>query len=233
MSLQKLGRQLKREIKTNPKKAVALGILFLVAAYFWAPLILKSKGPESTAPMVANAAPASPAATGAINTTNKPAPQYRWQDLDREMNRDPRMDCTSQDIVERLARNPFVGRTITIAAAETKPETKSEDDEDRGPVVVTPEDAGLTLSGTVLGTRRTALISGKVYAEGREVETQDGIVFVVRAVESRRVVLEREGQKFELEMSRKRGAEPATEKTDAKPHNLEAVIDSLLKQNDE
>jgi hypothetical protein len=206
VSLQKIGRQLRREFKTNPKKAVALGVLFLVAAYFWAPLLMKSKGPETaTKPATTTAQTAPTAGAVAETPTKTTTSQYRWQDLDREMNRDPRMNRTLDDLVERLGRNPFAAQAVAVAVVETKPEAVVE--EPRTPAIVTPADAGLSLSGTVLGNRRTALISGKVYEEGREVESKDGLVFRVKVIQSRRIVLERAGQQFELVMARGRSLE--------------------------
>jgi type II secretory pathway component PulC len=81
---------------------------------------------------------------------------------------------------------------------------------------VTPADAGLSLLGTVIGPRRTALISGKVYQVGREVESKDGYVFLVKDIQSRRIVLERDGQQFELEMARSRSADSTNDATNSK-----------------
>ena len=39
MNLNKLARQLRREAMANPKKAAVLGLLLLVALYFWGPLV--------------------------------------------------------------------------------------------------------------------------------------------------------------------------------------------------
>ena len=39
VKLDKLTKQLRRDIAANPKKAAALGLMVLVALYFWGPLV--------------------------------------------------------------------------------------------------------------------------------------------------------------------------------------------------
>jgi hypothetical protein len=39
MSAQRIARQLRREIKANPKRAALLGGLVAIGIYFWAPLV--------------------------------------------------------------------------------------------------------------------------------------------------------------------------------------------------
>src|SRR6266576_3193818 len=41
VNLEKLAKQLRRDLAANPKKAAALGLMVLVALYFWGPLAWK------------------------------------------------------------------------------------------------------------------------------------------------------------------------------------------------
>ncbi|MBW8884592.1 MAG: hypothetical protein JF612_07410, partial [Planctomycetia bacterium] len=41
VNLEKLAKQLRRDTAANPKKAAALGLMILVALYFWGPLAWK------------------------------------------------------------------------------------------------------------------------------------------------------------------------------------------------
>jgi len=67
---------------------------------------------------------------------------------------------------------------------------------------VTPESMGLILSGTIVGSnRRVALINGKPYRQDQPVTlVKDGkeIEFVIEEIDSRRVVLRRNDERFEL-----------------------------------
>ena len=40
MSLERFAKRLRREVIANPKKAAILGIMLLVAIYFWTPLVM-------------------------------------------------------------------------------------------------------------------------------------------------------------------------------------------------
>ncbi|MBI3839452.1 MAG: hypothetical protein HY288_16150, partial [Planctomycetia bacterium] len=54
-----LAKKLQREIKANPAKAGGLGVLLLVAGYFWAPLVKGFIAPAETAPAATATAPTS------------------------------------------------------------------------------------------------------------------------------------------------------------------------------
>ena len=67
---------------------------------------------------------------------------------------------------------------------------------------MTPEAAGLVLSSTIVGPRRSlASINGKIYTSGDEVEAENGIEFYLRRVESRRIILERGDRQYVLAIS--------------------------------
>ena len=200
MNVQRLARQLRREATANPKKAVILGVLVLLAAYYWIPMATGRFGDRSPTPPTA-----SPRATGptpavelgggggtAKETGSGPeSPTWRWDELASWREADPR---TSPVPEWPAGRDPF-RRAGEDAVTEDEPPP---------PVAaaITPPSLGLTLSGTIVSPeRRAAVIGGRVYAEGSRLElvNRDGpIVFVLSEVGPRHVVLEREGTHFEL-----------------------------------
>lgn len=185
----KLLKQLKREASRSPKKAAILGLLILVACYAWAPLALKwLKTDKAQIPAVMEVAAISPPPPEAPSTGD----QQRWQDVADLLDTDARMRPA------RLAadRNPFV----PLAILNTQPEL------DRPPaplVEATPAELGMVLVSTVVGQkRRTAMINGRAYSEGREVTAEDGTVFVLSEIGPRRIVLRRGDRDFELAIVR-------------------------------
>ena len=205
MSQSKFIKRLRRETIANPKKALFLGLLTLAAIYFWAPLMggwfTEDDSPSTTA--VADPAAGSPAAApGRPKTTPKEqkeeeaeVPRHHWGELARWMDNDPR---TSAAILPAEQRDPFVTPRTQIAKdqAPQKPKTANPH--------LTPKSLGMELSSTIVGPRRRlARISGKTYKLGQTVTMdKDGqqITFTLVEVHPRRVVLEREGMKFELKI---------------------------------
>ena len=220
MKYRKLAKQLRREFVANPKKGALLGLLGVVALWFWAPMVWGWIAPEEPVAEVTPVASATPATTesGPAAATNKTAaePNYDWQKLAQWIDNDPRMsptelrhggtfskiwrwwplsDSTSQQ------RDPF--RIPQALAARAQSETETEqDDEPEIAVDVTPESLGLSLSGTLVGRdRAVARIGGRTYRTGNSIAlTKNGqqIVFELVEVHPRRVVLQRNGSQFEL-----------------------------------
>jgi hypothetical protein len=199
-----VAKRLEREIKANPAKAGGLGVLLLVACYFWAPLVMgffQSDGGEVVQPA---ATPPSPAATTSTlvpagQTMPTETPTYEWRKYSKAIEEDARMNTGSQ-LSE--GNDPFDGPPII---APPKPEPPVE----TPPVVmqpVTPADVGLELTTTLLGARRKiAEIGGKSYTVGDRIETeQDGAnaSFTIVEIYPRRVVLESNGERYELRIPR-------------------------------
>lgn len=208
MSLNKLTRRLRREIRSSPKKAAALGLLLLVAVYYWVPLLkgtianedqavaTAAELPEPGFPSVAIARPGPQLEA----TAAAAAPSYGWEDLVR-WSREDAATRPAETLIQR--RDPFQPVRTEIAEVDSAPKEEA-------PVqpLVTPEKLGMKLSGTVVGKgRKVAVIDGKAYAEGRSVQLfQDGRVidFKLTEVHPERIVLEQLGERFELEI--KKGA---------------------------
>lgn len=217
MNLNKLCRLLRREVTSNPKKATVLGLLIVVALYFWAPVVRgwiagdeppdRPFGGASSSPTDGGSGPVQTAGLGTIGlaeapqarpiTPAKARPQtHPWQQTVQWMKQDP-ATAPVADLPQR--RDPF--RAAKLVVAEMNAEQHKQEPE---PVEtpVTPQSLGLILSSTVVGPRRrVALINGKSYEEGRTIESaSDGhrVEFKLAEVHSRCVVLERMGERFEL-----------------------------------
>ena len=197
MNLSKLTRQLRREATKNPKKAAFLGLIFVVALWFWSPLLLGWIGKkESSAVAVPHAGQPDIAPTVALGTDSTapgaatPA-HHSWSQLARWMNDDR---LTLAVGLTDHGRDPFVASGPQRDEAISDPDEEISED-------ITPKDLGLILSGTIIGPRRrVALINGKPYRKGDVILVKDGkkIEFVIEEIDSRRVVLRRNGKRFEL-----------------------------------
>lgn len=205
--------KLRREIKANPKKAAILGLLLVVAIWFWIPIMGKwfsNSEADMTAPAAAraagkpatpgpttnNAAAMSPATVATTAPTQIAAPSSKhkpirpWQQLAAWIEHDPRMKAATE-----LAggRDPFVIRPT--ATAQTKPiETPSE------PPEISPAAAGLVLTSTIVGDgHKLALISNEAYREGATVSAVQGEEqFRIVEIRPREVVLSRKGKLYIL-----------------------------------
>jgi hypothetical protein len=214
VNAKKLGRQLKRELVANPKRAGLLGLLVLVAAYFWLPLVwgwIPKDEPDTvataTAPPNSIAAMAPPPLVGDGGQTEQQQegewkPTYTWKELTNWMDNDP---LTLPASLLPQQRDPF-----SAPRAEVAKTTEEEDKEARiADHSVTPKSLGMVLSSTIVGPKwRVAQIDGKTYEQGQNITmTKDGreISFKVTRVYPRSVMLERRKQQFELTIS------PATE----------------------
>lgn len=214
MNLSNLGKRLKREAAANPKKAAILGIVVLVALYFWAPLTwkwLRKAFSSDTTDVATDSAPIGaiagtpPAASSATEATVKPAAaiaspgvnQPSWEQIAAWMEKDPR---TKVGPLLQNVRNPF---------AASPDEMKDEQAEEAvvakaRAAAITPDAAGLTLTGTVIGpNRRVVFINGKSYKEGETVVVDKPafggpIAFTVIDVQPYKVVLQLGDNRYEL-----------------------------------
>ncbi len=201
MSLARVQQQLMRDIKRSPMKASVLALLCIVALYFWAPLVVGWFGSEkpkktnvATAPTAAVAQPTQPDAAAPVLPA--PGAVFAWQSLVEGIKHDPRMQSAT---LAELRTRPF-------GLVQTQKPT--EPDETSPTWAGTPKtqrdmsQLGLKLSSTMLGRRRVAVINGRPYAEGSQVEAGDDLVLTVARVTERSVLLEHEGKRFELTIVR-------------------------------
>jgi len=157
VNLVKLGRQLKRDLTRNPKKAGVLALLLIVAVYFWAPLLIGWASDET--PVAAQdagsvAAAATPAGDALEPTSPEAVPS--WDVLASHMAED-RMASAAEWVAER--RVPFLPSGYQLALAQ------QEQAEHQQPT--TPEELGWKLTGVLISRRsRLAQINGVSIALG-------------------------------------------------------------------
>jgi hypothetical protein len=189
----------------NPKKAAILGLLAVVAMYFWVPLVWGWIGPKEAAGMPAPnpASVNSPSHNPEAKATGAtPAATYTWEQLVEWRRNDPLAEVT-KTLASR--RDPF--HPVRPKAAAAEKEKEKEKAQEALQTLLTPEALGLRLSSTMVGPeRRVALINGAAYLEGQSVRcVKDGLetTFEVAEVHPRKIVLEREGHRFELVIRQK------------------------------
>ncbi len=190
----------------NPKKAAILGLLGVVALYFWAPLMSSwfstdaklSVGMVSgkpPVPVLGSAAPeTSSVAVPALVNTAKGTP-YSWQQLSAWMESDPR---TKPADPLKVACDPFQTSKFfetLVHKIDLKPIEQE----------ISPRAANLVLSSTIVGSSSpVARINGKNYRlqESIQIRTKDGrrLAFILTEIQARSVVLERLGKQYELQM---------------------------------
>ncbi|MFW5693435.1 MAG: hypothetical protein ACOCWL_04395 [Thermoguttaceae bacterium] len=237
---------MRREIAAHPAKAAVLGVLCVVALWFWAPLLWGWFAPGGEAPAMVEAPPAAvpqlpgfPAAVAAPAKTSPPAPaDYPWQQVVQWMEQDPRTQPVEPlpggnepaaaslaawlpwSREESAGRDPFFPPELTEAAGveeEVEPST---------PPVVRPEDMGASVSAVVVGPDGgTAILNGRAYRKGEQVTFEkDGraYVFTLAEIHHGGVVLMRDGMRHVLPMPRSSDApKPSRGETELPvPHSL-------------
>ena len=166
-----------------------LGVLLLVAAWFWAPLVygwVAGKKPNASPPAVTTTSPAAATSTATPTTaaaTTQPAvtPPADWRTVSQWIDNDPRMHTATAT----PARDPLVPVVSNEVKEEEKPEVAEIVD-------VKPDVAGLVLSSTLVGTKRSvAQISGKTYRTGEQVsggKEDQKLIFTLSRIGPRFVV---------------------------------------------
>ena len=210
MKLDKLSKKLSRDLAANPKKAAILGLMVLVALYFWMPLLtawLPGGGSTSTA-QAANVILTDDPEEGS-GTARKPKETLKWEKVRQCVDSDPWMAAANYD---PQWRNPFAlpvpppveesteaaAEAAAAAAALSVPAAE-----------VDPTDAGLSVASVAVGPRvRAVTIGGEVYRENDLVEAtaQDGetLEFRIVSIAPTEVQFERNGKVYRLQLSRPR-----------------------------
>ncbi len=206
MSTNKLIRRARRELTANPKKTAVLGLLAAVALFFWAPLVwgwiapAKPPAPGDTA-SAGNPPPGmtTSVATQQTPSQTEPVPTHTWQQIVHWRKQDPRMTPVT-DVGSR--RDPFQMGKSKLAEAEAEIAKQRAQQQAAATPVLSPEDLGLKVSGTIVGSRRSvAMINGRAYSQGDTIElTKNGQAFLLTLVEVRpsRIVLHCKDQQMEL-----------------------------------
>lgn len=179
MNTEGFGARLKAELCRNKAKSAALGVMCLVAVYFWAPLVAKSLGkkePDAAATAVAESVDAT-SASPAVTTTNASpaeAEQLDWRTAIARSRDEPLMAAVNNF---SLTRNPFANLSIPDVVEALEDDEEIEEGKAKPPVALkrlTFDELGLVLNGTMVGTRRKmATVNGNSYQEGDEITITD------------------------------------------------------------
>jgi hypothetical protein len=177
VNLEKLAKQLRRDAAANPKKAAVLGLMVVVALYFWGPLTWKwitaggSKRSTklTTAALILKDDPPEPTQSG----RQRGGARFRWESARQLIRQDPLMASATFDLA-------WVDPFGTPAGAETT-ETMTDSPQDETTTATSiatadPSDFGIVLGGVMIGPRtRVATINGEACHEGDVIEVHDKI----------------------------------------------------------
>lgn len=212
VSLNTLTSQLRRDLAANPKKAAALGLMVVVALYFWGPLVWKfaqAGGPKQNkkanmAALILTDDPVEPAQQGKGPARSR----FRWEKVRQLIHQDPHMQSASFDVAWF---DPFGKPATSAAQLEPAAETPPEDPVAAAAAAIDPASAGIVLGGIMIGPRsRMAIINGETCREGALIaltDKRDKTVtyeFRVHKINRHSVQLEVAGRIFTLEMSQPR-----------------------------
>lgn len=195
----KLVRKLKREITASPKKAGALGLMVVVAGWFWWPLLKDWFGPAASPATPAPAVAATSAPPPVTGSTVVPTPEIAkatklgWREIAARIDADPLMrpSFNAEEVDDPFrAPPPPAPVEATVPQLVEKP-------------VITPQAAGLSLTSTMVGTRRSlARVLGKSYGIGDRIiavsKDLGELEYEVVGIEPRKIVLERDHKRFDL-----------------------------------
>jgi hypothetical protein len=211
VNLEKLTKQFRRDMAANPKKAAVLGLMVLVALYFWGPLVWKqfassgSKRNEKAnmASLILTDDPAEPSQQSKGRSGGK----FRWEKIRQLIRQDEKMISAAYDVswidpfgkpaakveTEPVVESPMQD-TASIAAAEAL-------------ATIEPNALGITLGGVMVGRRsRLATINGEACREGDVIAVADKVEksasheFRVSKITRQGVQLESGGRIFTLEL---------------------------------
>ena len=180
-----------------------LGVLLIVAIWFWAPLVSKwmGKGTDDVPPAPTTSEEANSttsnnsvaATTSSETTTPTKTAAPKWQQILKWMRNDPHMQPKSS---ESAAHDPFFPSASRMVAHEEKPVGPPPTPE------LTPQQAGIVVQSTAIGPRtKTALINGRPYHEQQNVTAPNGHDrFLLVEIRPNGIVLDRDGNRFELKI---------------------------------
>lgn len=202
MNLEKLARKLKRDLAANPKRAALLGVMLVVAGYFWAPLVSKWLGKSARQ----NSRPEELAILGddlPIEERTKTKGQPRWDKILAWMEADPRMASRPSAADVHPFGRPGPGKEDADKQPVEEPVVPAPP-----PVAVdvTPQSVGAVLNGVLVGIRqKQATINGETYRIGENIvfaskEGNGKLEFQLLQVHKDGVVLSRGRKIYEIQL---------------------------------
>jgi hypothetical protein len=211
VNLEKLTKQLRRDMAANPKKAAALGLMVLVALYFWGPLVWKAFSDSGSkrnnkANMTALILTDDPDES-AHQSKGPSGGKFRWEKIRQLIRQDERMASATFDV---SWIDPF-GKPAAKVEPEAVVETPLVETEASAVAAalakIEPSDLGITLGGVMVGPRsRLATINGETCREGDVIAVADKVEksasheFRVLKITRQGVQLESSGRIFTLEL---------------------------------
>jgi hypothetical protein len=206
VKLDKVAKQLRRDLLANPKKAAALGLMLLVAAYFWAPLAWRwlsppgkktAKGTDTNLILTDDPVEPNAKAKGSAIAV------FRWEKVRELMDADPRMLTA---LLDADWRDPFIPPppVDTSDPEESAAQTEAQRAAAPPPAELGPQEAGLKLASVAILPRgRSAIVNGETYREGQTIvaagkDKTAALEFVIVRIERRGVELERNGKTWQL-----------------------------------
>lgn len=210
VKLEKLVKQIGRDATANPKKAALLGVMALLALYFWAPLLAGWIGPAKRK--------TTPTGNLALILTDDPVEatdktkaaqggNFRWEKVHQLLTSDPRMSSAEFDV---SWESPFAAAVTAVREITEASQAQDEAIEKAAALRkdISPQEAGLVASCVLIGPRRrTVMINGEVYSEQQTIvaPVKDGLVgleFRLVSIARQEIILEREGRRYSLELTK-------------------------------
>ena len=212
MNLDKLAKQLRRDVAANPKKAAALGLMVAVALYCWGPLVwgwLRSaQDKQSEQAQLAKLILTDDPVEAADKAKPRSKARFRWERVRPQIAQDPYMVSATFDSVWS---DPFGLSAITTEGQSDSPIAPGTNSSASAASAVDPLELGLVLSSVAIGPkRRGATISGERYYLGDEIKIhgKEGKVLAthvrVAKITPQGVELEWQGKRFTLQLEQPR-----------------------------
>ena len=205
MKLDKLTKQIRRDLTANPKKAGALGLMILVALYFWAPMVwgwavsAKSSKRNFSGDLILEDDPVDP-----VQTAEKAKFVFKWDKV--------RQQILANELMVSAVRDPAWPDPFKGPAPPPPTLTTNEQPIPVNPTPevqdIKPAELGLTLTSIVISPRRrAATISGEVYVENEVIKSKPDqpagdMELKVTKITRDGVELESDGKTFVLKLQR-------------------------------
>ena len=215
MSLNNLSSQLRRDLVANPKKAAVLGLMVVVALYFWGPLawkFLKASGAkQNNKANMASLILTDDPIESSQQTKSGSRIRFKWERVRQLIQQDPHMLSATFDA---SWVDPFGKPAASAAEAEATRESSGADPsatEATASGTTDPQGLGLVLGGIMVSPRgRIATINGEACRQGEIVVVIDSrnknATCEIRILKINRqsVQLEFGGRIFSLELAQPR-----------------------------
>jgi len=197
VNIQKLPKQLAKEAKKSPAKTGTLGLLFLVAVWFWFPLVQKwMGGSKSKKPSVATAQAESPSQPSPIATPMVPQP-HNWKELAKQIMTDPNMASGSMRAPDF---DPFFRPEAEVAVVDSGETAHTV----AKIIESTPASMGWSVTSVIAGSRPLARINNENYRIGDAIMSHGKPTdYVVQEIEPWGVVLSKKQKQYELWIDQK------------------------------